>query len=380
MKIRLYKFCRKVWALLSRDYSKELKNPSHKILVCYLSSPFYNENKHKYMVVHQNRRETLIMASVFEELNWSYRFTRLDKPLIRNINKYDIIFGCGSTFVMACNKNEHAKKIYYATGSYYKHQNEMIKLRTDEFNKKHHSSIEYSRLAIAQNSNEVANGIIQIGSKFTIETYPNDLRSKIIPIHQTSFDFSMLFDRQKKIHSYNKNSFIYMGSKGSILKGLDIVLDYFETHHKLTVHLFGIIDSDFSRIYYNQLNNCPNIINHGYTDLSSKIFLEIAYECAWVMLPSVSEGCPGSVINCMKVGCIPIISKYAACEESEEVGLVMEKADINSLSNAIDIAQSMSAIEIENRINAAIDIASQNYNDKVFCKEFKNAINKIISL
>lgn len=378
MKVEFNKLCRKVWSFMTKDYSKELKNSSHRILVCYLSEPFYHKDDSNYFKTHQNRRETLIMSSVFEELNWSYCFMRLDKPLFKDVSKYDIIFGCGSSFVEACNKNVHATKIYYATGSYFAHQNKMIKKRTDDFNKKHDTHLKYSRLALIQNSNEISDAIIQIGSKYTLESYPQYLRYKIKPIHQTCFDFSNIFDCQRKFKEYGKNNFIFMGSKGSILKGLDIVLDFFEAHPELIVHLFGIIDNDFYKVYSNQLNQCPNIVNHGFKDISSKTFLDIAYTSPWVLLPSVSEGCPGSVINCMKVGCIPIVTRYAACEEAAEVGFVMQEADILSLCNAIELALSFSDEEIEKRMKAAIEIASINYNETTFKKEFKNAIEGII--
>ncbi len=377
MKNLIYKWFKKFCINLVRDYSREVKNPSHKILVCYLSEPFFKKNNQKYLAAHQNRRETLMMASVFEKLGWSFRFTRLNKPLKRDICDFDIVFGCGPTFVEACNKNEKAIKIYYATGSYYAHQNKMIRHRTDEFNQKHQTSVAYNRLAKVQDSNEVADGIIQIGSKFTLETYPAQIRNKIQIIHQTSFDFSQIFEQKRKFKEYQNNQFIFMGSKGSILKGLDIVLDFFGIHQELTVHLFGYIDSDVADVYRKQLNECQNIINHGFTDISSPSFMEVAYKSPWIILPSVSEGCPGSVINCMKVGCIPLVTRFSACEEAEKVGFLMKAADVESLEEAVTSALELNKKEIEKRMTEAIQLATDNYNEATFIKEFKQAITEI---
>lgn len=363
--------------LFSRDY-KSTNLKTKKIFVSYLSEPFYMKNNKEYLNAHQNRRETLIIADIFTRMNFSFRFVRLDKPLY-HIGKHDIIFGVEPNFIYACNHNPNAIKIYYATGAYYLHQNNMIRQRTDTFNRKKKTQISYNRLVTPHNSCEIADFIIQIGSDYTLKTYPEKYRNKIIKIRQSCHNFSLetnYLSRKKKNTSFV--DFVWMGSKGSILKGLDIVLDFFLMHPIYNLHIIGEIDSDV-RCYYNEkILNTSNIHYYGFLDLDSELFRTIAMTSIAVLMPSASEGgCPGAVINLMKLGCIPIVSKYAAVDDIEDLGYIIEDFTVEALEKSINKLFDLSIDERLRKIEDNYIFANSNYNLDIFQNDFKDAFLRI---
>lgn len=382
MKIKniLYNCVKYIYLLLfSRDY-KSINCEAKNIFVSYLSEPFYIKNDNQYFNAHQNRRETIIMADIFTKMNYSFHFVRLDKPLWY-IGKYDIVFGVEPNFIYACNRNPSAIKIYYATGAYYLHQNNMIRQRTDTFNRNKKTQISYSRLVMSHNSCEVADFIIQIGSDFTLKTYPEKYRNKIIKIRQSCHDFNLDTDYlSRKKRSTSFVDFVWMGSKGSILKGLDIVIDFFLAHTTYNLHIIGEIDPDVKCYYNEKIQNAPNIHYYGFLDLNSDTFMSIAMTSIAVLMPSASEGgCPGAVINLMKLGCIPIVSKYAAVDNIEDLGYLIEDFSVEALEKSINKLFDLSLDAALRKIEDNYIFANSNYNLDIFRNDFRNAFLKIVN-
>jgi len=368
----------KIYLFFQKDYKHTSSKQHHAILVAYLSAPFFKQKNESYMNAHQNRRETLLMASVFEDLGFSYCFTHFQKPFISQ-KGFDIVFGLEPSIDKAAKKNPHAIKIYYATGAYVDHQNDVIKARTDDFNKRTGSNVPYYRIVRKHNSSENADAIIQIGSQFTINSYPEHLKSKIITIRQMCHNFNFKNFMARKLVAVNRNEYIWMGSKGSILKGLDIVLDYFIEHQERTIHLIGDIDPEVMSYYAPKTSGLKNIIFHGFCNLDSPQLENIALDSAFVIMPSASEGCPpGSVINMMKLGCIPIVTDYSAFDEIEEYGRLINGYATDALHESITWFDQWNDQELKNRMTQCYIFANNNWNATNFKNDFKSALKSIL--
>lgn len=369
---------RKIFPYIQRNYTKKIRGSKHNMFISYIAAPFYHRNDAKYLNHHQNRGETLILGDILQEMGISHKFVRLDKPLL-SYNGFDIIFGVEPNFVKACAANPNALKIYYATGAYCRHQNKVVKERTDRFNKEHGTSIPYYRLASEHDATEIADAIIQIGTCHTISTYPEHLRKKIIPIRQTchTYDITGFIDEKFKKVSYT--DFVWMGSAGSILKGLDLVLDYFIQHPELNLHVFGSIDFDVWDYYKPLVLQKDNIHFYGVCDLDSDTVKNVGLKCAFVILPSASEGCPGSVINMAKLGCIPIVTPISSFEGLEEYGTIIPSYTIAGLNSAIQTAISWSKNDIDRRIINIAEYSNKNYSCETFRHDMKNALQSIIA-
>jgi glycosyltransferase involved in cell wall biosynthesis len=100
-------------------------------------------------------------------------------------------------------------------------------------------------------------------------------------------------------------------------KGLDLALDAFIGMPDLELTVCGRPEkeADFFRLYQRHLKQTPNIKLHGWLDMASPDFVEIARTHAAVIYPSSAEGGAGSVIHCMHAGMLPVQKACRAVAE-----------------------------------------------------------------
>lgn len=289
-----------------------------------------------------------------------------------------VIFGLEPAFEAACIKWPNAIKIYYATGASFMHQNHMIRKRTDEFNLKYspHPPYPYQRLTTESQRYVLADYIFQIGSEYTVETYPENIRSKIILIRQSNTICEKRSNIPLDLSMKNRNTFLSLVSSGPILKGVDLLIEYFKSHKDYVLHLCGPIDNTFLE----DIGGLPqNIIFHGFVNTSSEEFKKIASESMFMIYPSCTEGgMPGSVINAMNYGCIPIVTKWASAGAKGKLGFYIHDLTVSSISEAVDRAERLSENELKSMSKRGREYVLNNFNLEVFESDFKNALTKTI--
>ena len=330
------------------------------------------------MLSHQNKREALIIGKIFHSLGYNVKVALFNAPEECDNRKYEIIFGLEPNFVTMSQNNPKALKIYYATGAYWKHQRTMVINRTNLFNKEHRTSLSYSRLVDAHNSCEIADKIFQIGSSFTIQTYPLKLQNKIKIINQSS-NFIQECNLEHKLQNVSMKDFLWFGSSGSILKGLDLVLEYFINHPQYNLHVIGPIDDGFIDYYQTIIAKCPNITLHGFLNTTSEEFMHLAYLCSFNIFPSGSEGgCPGSVITLMQMGVIPITSQWGAMDKIEHYGYLLSELTIEAIDKAIKWTISLPQDKFHKMIEENISYSKQTWNLERFENEFRSILKETI--
>jgi hypothetical protein len=367
-----HKYIKRILITLFIQSYKHVKG-NKKVYISYIPEPFFKSGDVKYFAGHQNRKETLIIGDVFKQFNFKFIVERFDKYFPKRDN-YEIIFGIGINFCKMATNCSSSLKIYYATGAYFDHQNSMVINRTDTFNKLNKTNLSYQRLANENNACDIADYIFQIGTKFTLETYPKKYLEKIILIDQSSEDFDD-FSIEDKLKIIDKTKFIWFGSGGSILKGLDLLINYFKNNPYLELNIVGNIDYDFELVVKEEILKSSNIIYHGYKFIHDPLFYAIVKQCTFVIFPSGSEGgCPGSVINLMKMGIIPIVSRWAAVDQINELGILIESLQPDGIRDAINKSQSLSKEMIIELATKNSNYAKEKYNINQFKLQFSNAL------
>lgn len=360
------------------NYKKKLNKINKTVIFSYLNTPYWLKNCTKYMISHNNRSESVIIKDIFLEKEFNFISLRFDKKNMWQANKNpEIIFGIEPNFIALSELYPFATKIYYATGAYYEHQNRVIIERTDQLNIFRKSAIPYSRLVIENNAAETADYIFQIGSQATISTYPEHLRKKIFLIRPTTFDFLKL-DIEKKMRQHSKFNFMWIGSNGSVLKGLDLLLLYFKNHLNLHLYVVGNIDIEFSEEFSEELYHSENIHYMGYHRMDDETLNSIASKCTFIIFPSASEGIPGSVINMMKLGLIPIVSRYAGFDGIDSIGFVVEDLSIKSVEKSINKAMLIQEESLMGRFLECSSFIESNFNIDVFKNDVQEALERVM--
>ena len=369
-----------LWKCINRlnvdvRYKSKVSSKAPWVYISYIPDVIYRQHNSEVMNKHQNRREMVAMVKVFKSLGYNVyvgEYHKVDKlPSITPA----VVFGLEPSFEAACKKWPDALKIYYATGAYYGHQNGMVKKRTDEFNAKYHVSYPYQRLVSETERCEMADYIFQIGSKFTIDTYPEHLRDKIRIIRQSNTLISTPPILQNAHDYSNRKDYLWLGSSGTILKGLDLTIEYFKRHPEKELHVVGTADDEFKRILV--VSESPNIHFYGFMNTSSAEFIAIAMKCNFMIYPSCTEGCPGSVINSMCYGLIPLVTPWAAFDDIDTIGYLVEKLDVESVEEAVGWTDRLSSDMVQALSKKCIDYARSNYNLQKFEHDMFENIKQI---
>lgn len=352
-------------------YIKENSPELPWVFVSYIPYVFYVKDINQ-LTSHQNQQEMVRMVEVFSKLGYNvYVMDYTSKRKLPDIN-VRIVFGLDPVLQRACEKYKDAIKVYYATGAYYTHQTSMAIIMTDDFNTLFHSHIPYRRLVAPHNSCQIADKILLIGSKFTIETYPQEVRHKICLIHQST-QCSITIDKVKVAKG---REFVFMASGGNALKGVGLLIRFFSMHPEYTIHIIGPIEYGVKKAIRNILPS--NVVLHGYVNVNDGHFMDILKKCNFLIYPSGSEaGSPGAVLNLMKNGLIPIVSRWAAFDEIEDYGYMLENVDVQSLDNAVKWACSLKDAQILNMKKRVKKYTEDTYNLDRFASELKSYILSI---
>lgn len=326
--------------------------------ISYLPEVFFRQHDDVYLNTHQNKRESLVIGQIFAKYGFNFVVESFDTPSTDN-RQYDVIFGLEPNFCDIAVKNMDALKIYYATGAYYKHQNLMVKMRTDAFNNKHSCHVPYYRKANENNASELADFIFQIGTKYTIETYPDEIKPKILLITQSSNLYKKI-SIEKKLGLCKRNEFIWLAGGGSLLKGLDLVLDYFCRHNEYILHVIGNLNKEVNEYYQEKLCHNRNILFYGFMDLNSDTFINLAERVAFGFFPSASEGgSPGAMIASMKCGIIPICSRYAAFDDIDKLGFMLDDLTVDAIAASVQWTAQLEFGKILNLVTGNYNYAAK---------------------
>lgn len=291
--------------------------------------------------------------------------------------RYDLFIGHGGTnYRYIVNKlNKDAYKIYFSTGPYWK------TLNTNEAKRIYDVAVRTGFLfppdrAIYDDeefANKNADGIICLGNKDIVKTFANF--KNVININNGHFKIKDI-NTNNKDYVNGRKHFLFFSGKGNIHKGLDLLLEAF-MGTDLHLHICQSIEPIFGKIYDDALYKCPNIHNEGFIKMRSKKFIELIKICDFVILPTCAEGQPGSLIECMAYGLIPITTKYSNIS-IEEYGLYIQDLQVNAIKSIIITASKLDPEIIRNKSNNLIKYMYASYSEDDFLKSIKDSIKKMI--
>lgn len=172
----------------------------------------------------------------------------------------------------------------------------------------------------------------------------------------------------------DSKSFLFFGSLGQVHKGLDLLLELFAeelTDYKLYVCGGYEAEKDFCREYRKELFHTKNIFPQGFVDIKSKKFRSIIEKCAYTILPSCAEGCPGSVLTTMSAGLIPIVSKECGLDDAL---ITLPDCKKDTIKNYIEEYGNKDAEWICEHSRQAVELINRQYSKEHFSASIKRAL------
>ncbi len=217
-----------------------------------------------------------------------------------------------------------------------------------------------------------------LGNEFTISTYAY-AQKPIFCVPNTTI--AVYPSPRDKDFDVCRNHFLWLGGRGLVHKGLDLVLDAFmELPPEYHLTICGAIDEeDFTRAYHEELYETPNIHTTGWIDVESREFLEIANKCIGLVYPSCSESGCGGVMVCMHAGLIPIVS-YETSVDVKDFGAILKESSVGEIQDSVRRLSRLPTKELEAMAWRTWEHARAHHTREKFAQEYEKVIRKIVIL
>ncbi|MDY3789807.1 glycosyltransferase [Bacteroides fluxus] len=286
---------------------------------------------------------------------------------------YDYIIGFGKSYRNACKVNPSAKKILYLTEKppYFSKQKENERIQY--FYERHHVKAKISRtgLYFTDNDLEQSDLCIFLGRNGDEQYLPPTLTTyTLAPSGLTNPSY----DDTRKNFGKARKHFLWMGSRGAIHKGLDILFDAFSQMPDLTLHIAGL--DSYDRKLLSKIQP-PNVIDHGYIIIGTQQFDDVMNQCAYFIFPSCSEAVSTSIITAMNFGLIPIVTKETSIV-LDGFGKYIESYQIDNIINILSQIKDKEIDELKNESLKVRAYSSKNYSLDSCSENINRIIDKII--
>ncbi|MBC2716519.1 MAG: glycosyltransferase family 4 protein [Desulfobacteraceae bacterium] len=347
-------------------------------LISYLEEPFKNKN---LPLTHSNFREVLYIVKLISEFGYNIDLINyLDQGGV-NYEKYQLLFGFGfpleNSFKQKINID---KRIFYATGAHSTQRNAAEIYRILALKKRKGTLLYPQRIKKYPDnlSASFSNVIFCTGNNWTISTYRPFFDGSILSVPVSVY---MFYPHQKLSRKWAtaKKHFLWFGGKGLVHKGLDLCIEAFAKLPEYTLHICGPKEDDFFSVYRRELFSLPNIIFHGYVDISSLDFKCIVETCGYVIFPSCSEGGGGSVLTCMGTGLIPIVTVEASINVND-FGFIIENTEILNIINLVKYVAGLPESDIKIRSQKSYEYVLNHHDFNKFKNNIRNALIKAFNI
>jgi glycosyltransferase involved in cell wall biosynthesis len=173
-----------------------------------------------------------------------------------------------------------------------------------------------------------------------------------------------------------RRRFIWLGSRGFVHKGLDLVLEAFAAMPEYHLTVCGPIheEPDFERAFARELHRTENIKTLGWVDIASESFVDLAAKHVGLVYPSCAEGTSGGVLTCMQAGLIPVVTYESGIDIGGGKGVPIESLTIDSVKAAVERTAAMPEEELRATARRAWQAARDHHTRDRFKEEFHKAV------
>lgn len=347
-------------------------NYSRNALISYIIVPFKTKTE---MTGHQNLWQALELAKQISDRGYNVDIIPYYDPYVHLRHKYDLVLAqfpkdtdCYSNYL-----NSNAIKIAYLTTSSPEFNNTSELERISRFEKRRGKCVKPMRqLPDLSEDFYSYDAYFVMGNTITASTYNLDSKKIFYIVNNASKLIQPVSLENKK-----STNFLFLGSVGQVHKGLDILLEVFaKDDFPCDLYILGAYEHerDFYEEYEAELNAFSNIHSEGFVEITSPRYKELCEKCAYMIMPSCSEGMAGSVLDAMAGGMIPIVSKYCGFDESDGA-IVLKDCSVDSVKQSILEYSKKTDNWIMDKSREIVAIAEEKYSREKFSQSVRNALN-----
>jgi hypothetical protein len=346
-------------------------------LLSYLVEPLLSSPDKRDRTMFSNRGIAQNIPRALNELGYIVDIINFDNKKFAVKTEYNLFIGhLGINFESIYKQlSSEAIKICFSTSPYWQFFNTRERERLEYLNRRRGIILPYDRYIYDSEefANRNADGILCLGSEFVKQTYSEF--PLVVSLNNAAFPDNNYNYNEKDFEEGRKN-FLFYGGSGNIHKGLDLLLDVFlETENHL--YIYTAIDSLFKKAFYKELTDVPNIHLGGYVHLHDPQAYAVLNRCNFVLYPSCSEGQPGSVIECMHKGLIPIVSRESNIDTGD-FGITLDTCSVEEIHRVVQEVSRKPVEWYRERSIRTRYTAQKYYTEERFLANFRDAVEYII--
>lgn len=348
-------------------------------LFVYITYPFIKNFNNS----HQNQWQAVEMARVIGTFGYDVDVLNYQCPFMRDSikYKYDLIIDIIPRKNFWANQmNEGCINVSYMTGMSVNYAYTAEHQRLSELKQRRGVKLSPRRtqdLDIANEKNiEEYDFVWYIGNSYNVHSFDQFKMPPICFIRNNGY----VFDWADTVTTRNKHNFLFFASSGQVHKGLDLLLEIFaQEKYKYNLYICSpfMREEDFCKEYEQELFHRPNIFPIGWVNIESQQFRDVTSSCAYVLMPSCSEGCAGSILTVMSAGVIPIVSRICGLDDDDVIGL--PDCTISTIERYINEYATKPDEWVHERSQKCLDTIRTKYSPENFSQSVRDAMTITIN-
>ena len=359
-------------------FEKYLSNRKGRVLISYLSAPFYISKDSPEMASHQNCLRAVEIAKVFNSLGYAVDVVDLYDHTFKPKHKYDILCGNGTNFKrLAKILGNKVLKIFFTPDPHPDFRRAAEKERRNDIIKRRGIELAFRYPSVIEFPEKYVDAVICTGNSWVASNYL-PFNNNVYAIGDGGFDFLQSTLVGKDFNEARKR-FIWMASWLLVAKGIDLVLEVFSALPELDLYVCGPLwnEPDVIDAYEKELFHTKNIHFIGQMDLTSDEFKELTHKCAYTIFPTSGDTAAGSVWAPMRCGVIPIVSVENGMD-TEDFGTILADCKLETIRSAVIEAANRDPEECKDMAERTLKVANSCFTLEAWNHRFENALKEIL--
>lgn len=349
------------------------------VLLSYITIPFQSSSVIDLSIIinkHENIWDCLEMVKIWREHGYTVDIIDYQNNTFKPTKKYDFFIDIHNNLErLAPFMGEKCIKILHITGSHWLHQNFAEYQRLIALKKRRGAVLYPRRLAPPSLGIEYAD-CATVKCHFNLKTF-SYAKKPLYYINKSSL-ININFNPYKNFSDI-KTNFLWLGSSGMILRGLDLLLDAFKEMPDMNLTVCGPVqnEKDFYNFYFKELTSYDNISYKGWVDITSNEFLDLVHSSISFLDPLSCGGIAGSVVVCLHGGLIPIVSRQSGVDVGD-FGITLEECGVKEIKQAVRHIAQLPEETLKEMSYKAWSHANNNYSRDHFSKSYQKFVDEII--
>lgn len=349
-------------------------------LLVYRARPFQLANDAAEYLTHQNLQQCRQIAAMLGECGYVVDVLDFKDRGMRPNRNYDLVLKDRLAMEHCSHASREAKRLLLASTMNHAVHNANLRRRHQRLSQRRGRQLQIRRLA---NENmryaAEADAIIGFGNTYTVGTWQSASKGKLYTFNNYGFAGTRFIFEEKDFRAARRN-FLFFASGSQVQKGLDLLLEIFARLPQLNLYICSSFknESDFCECYQKELFETSNIHAIGWVQANTPEFYDLAARCAYVIHPSCSEGQPGSVVQCMHTGLLPLVTREAGID-TEDFGVTFEDDDLERIEKVITELAALPETWHRERSVRTRDAAEKSYTEDSFLSRWRAILSEVLA-